>query len=152
METFAFNISKGRAVELYRRVDENDPATAALVLVPLSAGGTEAQGQDFDDLKALLEDANFTEETEGEWERKVFTDTELAAQAVDDENNRNPFSLPETAWGEPTTTVVGFVLCYDPKAGEGEDDELVPIAAFDKEVKGDGNTVAQEAGEAYRAS
>lgn len=152
METFVFNIAKGRAVELYRRVDENDPSTAALVLVPLSAGGTEAQGQDYDDLKALLEDANFTEETEGSWERKVLKDADLAAQAVDDTENRNPFSLPEVEWGEPTTTVVGFVLCYDPKEGEGTDEELVPIAGFAEEVKGDGSKLTQESGEVYRAS
>lgn len=153
-ETFVFNISKGRNVEFQNRVDSNDPAASAFILVPLSVGGSQAQGQDFDDLAAVLADANFDEQTAGGWSRKTLTDTELAAIAVDDTNNRFPVVLPAVAWGSPTAgnNVVQFLLCYDADTGTGTDSNIIPISAHAVTVNGDGNPVTQNAGDAVRCS
>ena len=35
MANIVFNIAKGRVVELYNRVENNDPANSALILVPI---------------------------------------------------------------------------------------------------------------------
>lgn len=73
-ETFVFNISKGRQAEFFNRVDSNDPANSAIILVPLNVGGTAAQGRDFDDLAAVLADVNFDEVTTNGWARKTLTE------------------------------------------------------------------------------
>ena len=152
-ETFVFNIAKGRGVEFQNRVDSNDPAASAFILVPLSVGGSQAQGQDFDDLAAVLGDANFDELTTGGWSRKTLTDADLAAIAVDDTNNRFPVVLPAVSWGSPTAgTVVQFLLCYDGDTGAGTDSNIIPMSAHAVTVVADGSAVTQNAGDAIRAS
>ena len=38
MADFVFNIAKGRVAELYNRVDSNDPANSAIIIVPVDVG------------------------------------------------------------------------------------------------------------------
>ena len=150
MANFAFNINKGRGVELYNRVENNDPSTSALVLVPLSASGTEAQGQDLDDLAAVEADANFAERTTGSWVRKVLTDTELAAfPAPDDTNNRYAVAVPQTTWTTPAASnnTTGLLVCYDANTGAGTDSNISPITHHDFAVTTDGNDVILNAGD-----
>ena len=56
MANIVFNIAKGRIVELYNRVKGNDPANAALILVPIETSGLESDATlvDKDDLAAVL--------------------------------------------------------------------------------------------------
>lgn len=153
MANFAFNIVKGRAVELYRRVENNDPAASALILVPLSASGTEVQGQDFDDFAAVLADANFTE-AGAAWGRKVLTDAELAADAVDDTNNRYPIAVPEVTWTAVAASndTTGLLVCYDADTAAGTDANIIPITHHDFAVITDGNDVILNAGDFLRAA
>jgi hypothetical protein len=44
MADFVFNISLGRVVELYNRVDIADPAAAELVIAILATTGLESEG------------------------------------------------------------------------------------------------------------
>ena len=54
MADIVFNIAKGRVAELYNRVDSNDPANSALVIVPVDvAAVTDATLRDFDTLAAI---------------------------------------------------------------------------------------------------
>jgi hypothetical protein len=155
METFMANIAKGRLVELYNRVKSNDPASSAFILVPLTAGGTEGQGQDFDNLEALLEDANFTEQTGGGWARKTLTDSELAAlPAPNDEANRYDLPSPEVNFGEPEAAndTVGLAICYDANTGTGDDGDLLFIGCMDFTVEADGNEVVLKEGTLFQAS
>lgn len=150
MANFAFNIMKGRGVEMYNRVKNNDPAPSALVLVPLSQSGTEAQGQDLDDLAAVEADANFAERTTGSWVRKVLTDTQLAAfPAPDDTNNRYAVALPATTWTAPTAgnNTTGLLVCYDADTAAGTDSNITPITHHDFAVTTDGNDVILNAGD-----
>lgn len=150
MANFAFNYNKGRGVELYNRVENNDPSASALVLVPLSASGTEAQGQDLDDLAAIEADANFAERTSNNWVRKVLTDTELVAlPAPDDGNNRYAVALPQTTWTAPTAggTTTGLLVCYDSDTAAGTDAVIRPITHHDFAVTADGNDVILNAGD-----
>lgn len=150
MANFAFNIMKGRGVEMYNRVENNDPSASALVLVPLSQSGTEAQGQDLDDLAAVEADANFAERTTGSWVRKVLTDTQLAAfPAPDDTNNRYAVALPSTTWTAPTAgnNTTGLLVCYDADTAAGTDSNIVPITHHDFAVTTDGNDVILNAGD-----
>ena len=154
MANFVFNVAKGRVAEYFNRVDSNDPANSAIILVPLSASGTEAQGQDLDTLADVEADANFAERTTGGWVRKTLTDTELAAIAVDDTNNRMPATLPSVTWTAPTTgnNTTGLLVCYDGDTTAGTDANIVPLVHCDFVVVTDGNDVILTAGDCFRAS
>lgn len=155
MADFTFNIAKGRLVEFYNRVESDDPSASALILVPLSASGTEAQGQDLDTLAAVEADANFAEITTGGWSRKTLTQTELAAfPAPDDGNNRYGVQVPSVTWtsvavGNNTT---GLLICYDADTGAGTDSNIVPLTHHTFTVTTDGNNVVLNVGDFIRAS
>lgn len=154
MANFAFNIAKGRAVELYNRVESNDPANSALILVPCSASDTEANAQDADDLTAALATA-INEQAAGGWVRKTLSDTELAAfPAPDDTNNRYDVSVPQVTWTGPTAgnNTTGLLVCYDSDTTAGTDANIMPISHHDFAVTADGNDVVLNAGVFYRAS
>ena len=154
MANFLDNRAKGRFVEYMNRVDANDPANSAIILVPLSASGTEAQGQDLHTLAAYEADANFAERTTGGWVRKTLTDAELAAIAVDDTNNRFPATLPSVTWTAPATgnNTTGLLVCYDPDTTAGTDSNIEVLAHCDFAVTTDGNDVILNAGDFARAS
>lgn len=155
MANYAFNIAKARAYTFWENVDTNSPTNSALVIVPLSASGTEVQGQDFDDLAAVLGDANFTELTTGSWARVVLTDTELSATeyAVDDTNNRVDLAIQQTSMGSPTAgTTTGILICYDSDTTSGTDSNIIPIVHLDFAVTADSSEVIINAGDVLRAS
>ena len=153
MANFVYNIAKGRVSEFFNRVDSNDPSTSAIILVPLSASGTEAEGQDYDTLAAVLA-GTANEQTSGGWSRKTLTDSDLSAIAVDDTNNRMPATLPQVTWTGPTVgnDTTGLLICYDPDTGAGTDANIIPLVHGDFVVIADGNDVILNAGDVFRAS
>lgn len=155
MANFVFNIGKGRGVELYNHVENNAPAPSALILIPMSQSGTEAQGQDIDDMATLEADANFAERTTGGWVRKTLTDVELVAlPAPDDVNNRYAVAVPSVTWTTPAAgnNTTGLVICYDADTAAGTDSNLLPIGHYDFVVTTDGNNVVLNAGDFLWAS
>lgn len=154
MANYVFNISKGRGVELVNRVKNNDPATSALILIPLSAQGSEAEAQDYDTVTAVLGGTS-DEQTAGGWTRKTLTDAELASfPAPDDGNNRYAVAVPSVTWTGPTagSDTVGLLIAYDADTGAGTDANLLPIASFSFSVTADSNDVVLQAGDFLRAS
>lgn len=153
MANYMFNISKGRFVEFFNRVDSNDPANSAIILVPLSATDTEANRQDDDDLATFLAAAP-NEQTAGGWVRKTLTDADLAAIAVDDTNNRFPATIPSVTFTGPTAgnNTVGLFVGYDSDTTSGTDSNIIPICHLDFNVTADGNDVVINAGDVARAS
>lgn len=155
MANFTFNISKGRGVEFYNRAENNDPTNSALILVPLSASGTEAQGQDLDDLAAIEADANFAERTSGGWVRKTLESAQLAAlPAPDDTNNRFDVSVPQVTWTTPAAgnNTTGLLVCYDSDTTAGTDSAILPNTHHDFAVTTDGNDVVLNVGVYLRCS
>lgn len=152
MANFTFNIAKGRVVEYFNRVDSNDPTNSAIILVPLSAGDTEANLQDMDDLSTVL--AGTPNEAGGSWGRKTLTDADLAAIAVDDTNNRFPATIPSVTWTAPTAgqDTVALLVCYDSDTTAGTDSNIIPLTYHDFAVTADGNDVVLNAGDVLRAS
>lgn len=153
MANFIFNIAKGRLVEFMNRVDSNDPANSAIILVPCSASDTAANAQDAATLTAALATA-IDEQTGGGWVRKTLTDTELAAIAVDNTNDRFPATLPSVTWTTPTaaSNTTGLLVCYDSDTTGGTDANILPLAHLDFAVTADGNDVILNAGDFARAS
>ena len=153
MANIVFNIAKGRITELYNRVESNDPANSAIILVPLETTGLEADAVlvDKDDLAAVLSGATNEQTTMG---RKTLTDADLAAfPAPDDTNDRYDLSLPTATWTGATGNAISKILvCYDPDTTGGTDANIIPLTMFDFAVTPSGTDVQMTGGVFYRAS
>ena len=144
MADLVFNVAKGRVAELYNRVDSNDPANSALVIVPVDVGAvTDATLRDFDTLAAVL-GGGVTERTTNGWTRKTLTDVDLAAFAPDDTNDRVDVDIPDQTWtavalaGGATTDLI---ICYDNDTTAGTDANLIPLTLHDFPITPDGSDV-----------
>lgn len=147
MTDFAFNISKGSVAGRYRRVDANDPANSALILVPIDASTLQAVLEDLDDLAAVLADAGVTERNSNGWARKTLTDAELTAFVPDDVNNRVDLDFPDQTWTAVLLAggvVTGVLVCYDGDTGSGTDSDIEPLTHHDFPITPDGSDVTLE--------
>lgn len=155
MANYVFNIAKGRVAEYYNRVKSNDPAASAIILIPVSASGTQANMIDFASLDvALVSGTNHATEAGASWGRKTLDDTLLGALTVDNVNDRMPASVPAVTWTAPTTgqNTTGLLIAYDADTGAGTDANIIPLVHCDFVVTADGNNVVLNAGDFYRAS
>lgn len=153
MANLVFNIAKGRVVELYNRVESNDPTDAALVLVPIETSGLEGDSTliDADTLAALLAGDTNEQTTMG---RKVLTATELASlPAPDDSNDRYDVSLPTVTWTAASGNAISKIaVCYDPDTEGGTDSNIIPLTLFDFAITPDGSDVEMTGGVFFRAA
>ena len=157
MGNLVFNIALGRVAELYNRVDSNDPANTALVIVILATAGieTDATLKDLDTVTALV--AGTTNEvTNSGYARKVLTDADIVAFAPDDTNDRVDLAIPDQTW---IAVVAGdgwndLVVAYDNDTTAGTDANIVPCTLHDFVVTPDGSDITAQIAAAgfYRAS
>jgi len=155
MADIIFNIAKGRLAAYVDRVVSNDPANSALTVVILKTAAADAVLQDLDTLAAILAgasvEADFTN-----YVRKVLTDADLTAPAVDDANDRVDISIPQltftAAGGAVNNTTAKLLLCYDPDTTGGTDADLIPLAAYDYVETTSGSDLVINAGVVARAS
>lgn len=156
MSDFVFNIAKGRVAEFFNRVDSNDPANSAIIIVPVDRGAaTDATLKDTATLTAALAVSGMTERTTGGWSRKTLTDTELAALAVDNTNDRMPATIPAVVWSAVTggtLTVTDLVICYDSDTTTGTDANVIPCTMNAFAITPDGSDVQANAGDVFRAT
>jgi hypothetical protein len=152
MAQIVFNIAKGRVVEFYNRVKSNDPANAALILVPIETAGLESDAVliDKDDLAALLAGTTNEQTTMG---RKTLTDVDLAVlPAPDDGNDRYDLSLPNQTWvGATGNPISKIAVCYDADTTSGNDSNIIPLTMFDASATPDGNPLDLTGAVFYRA-
>jgi hypothetical protein len=146
------NIAKGRAAELYNRVDAGDPAAARLYVIPIDAGAvTDATLRDADDFAAMVT-AGVTERTTGGWNRKTVAAADLAAMAPDDTNDRMDLDLADQTWTAVTAGVVtDLVICYASVATP-TNAQLVPLSVHDFAITPDGSDVTGTVAVFYRAA
>lgn len=153
MANIVANIAKGRVVELYNRVESNDPANSALILVPLETAGLEADSVlvDADSLAALIAGTTNEQTTMG---RKTLTDVDLAAlPAPDDTNDRYDLSLPTVTWTGATGNAISKIaVCYDPDTTAGTDANIIPLTIFDFAQTPSGADIQMTGGVFYRAA
>lgn len=153
MANVVYNIAKGRVVEYYNRVENNDPSTSALILVPLETSGLESDATliDKDDLAAVLSGTTNEQTTMG---RKTLTDTELAAlPAPNDTSDYYEISLPTVVWTGATGNAISKILvCYDADTGAGTDSNIIPLCMFDFAITPDGSDVTMTGGPFFRAT
>lgn len=157
MADFVFNRAKGRVVELYNRVDSNDPANSALIILVLATSGLEADSVliDKDDVAALVSGTT-NEVTNTNYGRKTLTDSDLSAYAPDDTNDRVDLDIPDQTW---TAVAAGdgwskLVVAYDSDTTGGADSAIIPLTAHDFVVTPDGSDITAQIASAgfFRAS
>lgn len=157
MADFVYNIAKGRAAELYNRVDTNDPANSALVIVILATSGLESDAvlRDKDTLADVLSGTT-DEATNTGYARKVLTDADIVAFSPDDTNDRVDLDIPDQTW---TAVASGsgwskLLVCYDNDTTGGTDANIIPLTAHDFVVTPDGSDITAQIAAAgfYRAS
>lgn len=153
MANIVFNIAKGRVVEYYNRVENNDPANAALIIVPIETTGLETDAAliDSDSLLEVLDGTTNEQTTMG---RKTLTDADLAAlPAPDDTNDRYDISLPTVTWTAATGNAISKLLvCYDSDTTAGTDANIIPLVMFDFAVTPSGTDIQMTGGTFFRAS
>lgn len=144
-----FNIAKGRVVEYYNRVENNDPANSALIVVLAEGAITDATLEDLDTLAAVTGDAGFTEATFTNYARKVLTDADLAAlPSPDDTNNRYEVDVPDQVWssagGASNDTLTRLIICYDSDTTGGTDTNIVPLTFHDFSITTNGGDLTAQ--------
>lgn len=157
MANFVYNIAKGRIAEFYVRIDGNDPANAAFIVLILATSGIESDATllDKDDVAAVV--AGTTNEvTNSGYARKTLTDADLVAFAPDDVNDRVDLDIPDQTW---TAVAAGdgwndFVLSYDSDTAAGTDAGIVPCTQHDFVITPDGSDITAQIAAAgfFRAS
>jgi hypothetical protein len=134
MSAFTFNQALGREVELYNRVQTNDPANSALIMVVLAAAGLEADAvlKDAATLAAVVAGST-NEVTNTGYARKTLTDAVLAAFSVDETLDQILLTLPIQTFasisaGDAWSKVL---ICYDGDTTSGTDANIIPVTAHD---------------------
>lgn len=132
MANFVFNMALGRAVELYRRVSLNDPASSKLVVVAITTSATDAALKDEDNLQAILDRTDTDEVTNTNYVRKTFDDTQLAGTAPDDVGDFWEIKTPDVIWTNvgPGTSWTDLIFNYD-GPGTNQAVNFVPLTQHD---------------------
>ena len=156
MADFVFNVAKGRVAELFNRVDQNDPANSAIVVVAVVATATDATMKDYDTLSALLGDANVAEATNANYARKVLTDADIASLSPDDTNDLMQVTIADQTWSSVGAgdNWTDLILCYDGDTTAGTDANIIPLTCHDFAVTPNGGDITADVGAngIYRAS
>lgn len=131
MANIVFNIAKGRVLEYWERVNNNDPANSAIILVPLETSGLESDATliDMDTLAAVLAGATNEQTTMG---RKTLTDSDIGAITVDDSANTAYATLPAVTWTAASGNAISKILvCVDLDTTSGTDSNIIPLTMHD---------------------
>ncbi len=147
MADFVFNRSKGRGVEFAERVNGNDPANSALIIVVLATSGieTDAVLKDTDTITAVV--AGTTNEvTNSGYARKTLTDASSITITYDDTNDRVDVDFPDQTW---TTVAAGdgwndVVVGYDSDTTGGTDANILPVSQHDFVLTPDGSDITMQ--------
>jgi hypothetical protein len=141
MADFVYNIAKGRVVELFNRVDANDPAAATLVMIPVDvAAVSDATLRDLDDFAAIIT-AGVTERSATGWNRKTFTDSDVAFPAPNDAADAYDIDIADQTWTAVSAgAVTDLIICYA-SVGSPTNSQLMPITQHDFAITPDGSDV-----------
>lgn len=136
MSAVTANIAKGREVEFYNRVLNNDPANSALIMLLLQTGGDSLSTlQDYDTLAALLAGPSNEISVAG---YARITITALAAWAPNDSTNSVSLVLPLQTYSLTATgqTIDFVVVGYDDDTTGGTDANIVPVTIAETRIDG----------------
>ena len=122
MADFQYNVAKGRTVELFNRVDSNDPSTSGIIVIPVDVAGV-------------------TERSTNGWGRKTLTDADITLAAPNDTSDLRAVTIAAQTWTTVTSgAVTDVIACYAPDVA-GADSTLVPLLQFDAPFTPDGSDI-----------
>lgn len=147
MAAFIFDVAKGREVELYSRVDGNDPTNSAFILVVLAAGHEIDESLRVYTTLASLLSLN-AEVTNTGYGRKTLTDADLAAYSVDNDTHSITLPFPTQTYaavsaGDSWSKLIG---CYDSDTTGGTDANIIPVFAHDVRSQATGSVLIPNGG------
>lgn len=144
MADLIFDQARGRIGEFYYRVDNNDGANSALIIMVLATSGLETD----DVLKGATDFADLVSGTTNEvtntgYSRLTITDSGLSAYTPDTTNHRLRLDAADFAFGAITAGDgwSKIVMGYDPDTTAGTDSSIVPMLAWDFVVTPDGTSI-----------
>lgn len=149
MTDTVLNVAAGKVAEYAARVNANDPANSALIVVLLASTGLESHAvlRDKDTLADLVAGAT-NEATNTGYARKTLDNTAGITITVDDTNNWVDVDIPDLTWmavaNDGTGAIGMLVLCYDPDTAAGTDANIVPLSLHDFSVSADGSDVTAQ--------
>ncbi len=150
------NIALARMAEWYVRVDGNDPANSAFIIIAWNSTATDAVIKDLDTVAAIEADVNTAEVTNTGYARKTLTDVDLVAFAPDDTNDRVDLDCPDQTW---TAVAAGSAwtdlsINFDSDTTAGTDANIVPGSWHDFVLTPDGSDITASIAAAgfFRAS
>lgn len=146
MANFVYNTGKGRFAAFYERVDTNDPAASTIGMLILDASGIETDA-------ALIDSATVTQVLDGTtnevgntgYARKNLSDTDLAAYAPDNTNDRADVTFPDQVFSTILAGAVwsDLVICYD-SLGTQADATMIPLSQHDFSVTPNGGDITAD--------
>jgi len=141
MADFVYNIAKGRVIELFNRVDVNDPAAAILTVIPVDvAAVSDATLKDLDDFAAIIT-AGVTERSATGWNRKTLTDADITMPAPNDAGDSYDIDIADLFWAAVTAgAVTDIIICYS-SVGSPPNAQLLPLTQHDFAITPDGSDV-----------
>lgn len=151
MADIILNIAKGRWAEWFHRVDQNDPTNAVIIVGLLASSGVESDAtlRDKDSLSDLVSGAT-NEATNTGYARKVLTDSDIAAVAADDTNDRMDVTIADQTWtglaNDGTGAISDLFVAYDPDSTGGADSAILVISVHDFSITPDGSDVTADVG------
>lgn len=135
MANLVADISLGKTVEYHTRVNDNDPANSALILVVLAHAGIESDAtlRTYATLSALLAGAS-NEATNST--RKTLTDLDIGAASVDTTTHRTTITFSNQTWAAVAAgdSWSKLIVCYDSDTTGGGDASIVPMAFYDLRI------------------
>lgn len=136
---FQFNVSLGREVEFYNRVNNSDPTNAVLTWMVLASDAIEEDA----DLRerttfADILSGSSDEVTNVGYARDSYDDADLAAYAVDNDAREIRLSIPVVTFPSIAAgdTWAKFILGYDSDSTGGTDSGIIPVTAHDMLYQG----------------
>ena len=157
MGDIVFNVAKGKVNEYHDRVNANDPANSALIIVLLKVTESDALLKDYDTLALLLAGSN-TEADFTSYARKTITDATISDSVVDDGADVRDADIPDQTWtaagGASNNSLVKLLICYDPDTTGGTDSTVIPLTAHDFVITTNGGDITAQVAAAgyFRAS
>lgn len=157
MANVCFNRGKGRIVEWCERINANDPANSALVIMVLAASGIESDAVLIDtDTFAAVVAGTTNEVTNTNYARKTLSDSGSIVITYDDTNDRVDVDFPDQTW---TAVAAGdgwsdAVIGYDSDTTGGADSAILPATLHDLALTPDGSDITMQLAAAgfFRAS
>lgn len=155
MADFPYVEGLGRAVELFLRVEGNDPANSAIIVMIINTTEVDATLEDLNTFAEILGNANTAEVTNTGYARKVLTDADIVVAAADEANDRRDLDFADQTWASVAagTGWTDAVIGYDNDTAGGTDANIVPISQHDfVQTPNGGDITLQTPNGVYRSS